>query len=46
VGGCGQKLTEPKEIWFSSTIELLHGEGKKADESMTPMPKVPTVGAN
>jgi hypothetical protein len=44
VGGCGRKSTEPKEIWPSSTVELL----RVADvvESMNPTPKLSTVGAN
>jgi hypothetical protein len=36
----------PKVIWFPSIFELLFDESKKSVESMTPMPKVPMVGAN
>jgi hypothetical protein len=36
----------PKEIWFPSIVELVCDEGKKAVESMNPMTKVPTGGAN
>jgi hypothetical protein len=46
VGRSGRKLTVPKEIWLLSIVELLRDEGKKAIKSMTPTPKLPTVGAN
>jgi hypothetical protein len=46
VGGCGRKSTEPKEIWLSSTAELLRDADENIVESMNPMPKVSTVGAN
>jgi hypothetical protein len=36
----------PKVIWFPSIFELLFDESKKVVESMSPMPKVPTVSAN
>jgi hypothetical protein len=36
----------PKVIWLLSIFELLFEEGEKAVESMTPMPKLPTVGTN
>jgi hypothetical protein len=36
----------PKVIWFPKISELLFDESKKVIESMSPMPKVPTVGAN
>jgi hypothetical protein len=32
--------------WFPSIFELLFDEGEKAVESITPTPKIPTVGAN
>jgi hypothetical protein len=46
LGMLHRKLTKPKEILFSSTIELLCDEGKKTADSMNPTPKVPTVGGN
>jgi hypothetical protein len=46
VGGCGRKLTEPKEIWLSSTIELLCDANENIIKSMNLTPKVPTVNAN
>jgi hypothetical protein len=36
----------PKDIWFSSTSELLLAKSKKVIEFMIPTPKVTTVGAN
>jgi hypothetical protein len=36
----------PKDIWFSSTFELLLAKSEKAVEFMIPTPSVPTVGAN
>jgi hypothetical protein len=35
-----------KAIWLPSIIDFLHDESEKAIESMTPTPKVPTVGTN
>jgi hypothetical protein len=35
-----------KDIWFSSTSELLLAKSEKAIEFMIPTPRVPTVGAN
>jgi hypothetical protein len=46
VGGCGQKLMVPKQIWLPSIIELLLGVGKKVVEFLIPTPKIPMVGAN
>jgi hypothetical protein len=46
VGGCGRKSTEPKEIWLSSTIELLCDADENTVESMNPMPEFPTDGTN
>jgi hypothetical protein len=37
---------EPKEIWPSSTVELLGDAGEKAIKSMNSMPKILTAGAN
>jgi hypothetical protein len=46
VGGCGQKSTVPKVIWFSPIFELLFDESKIIVKSITPTPKVPTIGAS
>jgi hypothetical protein len=35
-----------KDIWFSSTSELMLAKSEKAVEFMIPTPRVPTVGAN
>jgi hypothetical protein len=35
-----------KDIWFSSTSELLLAKSENAVEFMIPTPRVPTVGAN
>jgi hypothetical protein len=37
---------EPKEIWVSSTVELLRDADERAFESMNPIPKVATVSTN
>jgi hypothetical protein len=42
----GWKSTVPKDIWFSSTYELLLARNEKAIEFMISTPRVPTVGAN
>jgi hypothetical protein len=44
--GVVKKPVVPKEIWVPSIVELLCDEGEKAIESMTPMPKISTDGAN
>jgi hypothetical protein len=36
----------PKDIWFSSSSELLLAKSKKAIEFTIPTPLVPTIGAN